>query len=163
MTIFSNDLLLRIKELLDYDEDLGIFTWKVSTNKKVEVGDIAGSGKQGDYIRVRIDGTLHQCHRLAWLYKYGEFPKGEIDHIDRDKSNNAIWNLRDTDRSTNAYNRDLQSNNKSGVKGVRQIADNKWRAYIGYKGKTIQLGHFECFELALEARREAEQKYRSES
>lgn len=161
MTTFdTKELYNRLHELLKYDSESGIFTWKVRTSKRVKKGQIAGTVKDDGYIRIRIDGTLYLAHRLAWLYHYGTFPENEIDHINRNKSDNRIGNLRDVDRVTNAINKDLQSNNESGVAGVRwSKGSNKWRAYIGVEGKTIQLGYFVEFHEAVNARKNAEVLY----
>lgn len=161
MTIFdTKELYNRLREILNYDSESGLFTWKVRTSKRIKKGQIAGTVKEDGYICIRVDGTLYLAHRLVWLYHYGTFPENEIDHINRNKSDNRISNLRDVDRVTNAINKDLQSNNESGVAGVRwSKGSNKWRAYIGVEGKTIQLGYFVEFHEAVNARKNAEVLY----
>jgi hypothetical protein len=71
----------RIKELLDYDPDTGIFKWKISKARSIKVNNIAGGAEQGKYHRIRIDGKNYVAHRLAWLYVYGKWPDEYIDHI----------------------------------------------------------------------------------
>ncbi len=160
MIFNSKELYDRLHEILKYDSESGLFTWKVRTSKRVRKGQIAGTVKNDGYVRIRIDGSLYLAHRLAWLYHYGTFPENEIDHINRNKSDNRIENLRDVDRITNAINKDLQSNNTSGVVGVRWHCKScRWQAYIGVNGKTIQLGKFEEFYEAVNARKNAEVLY----
>lgn len=113
----------QLKESLSYRKETGEFTWIVEplkhhTNK---VGHLAGSLTTGGYITISIDGGRYLAHRLAWLYVYGYFPKGDkcfIDHIDQNRSNNRIENLREVSQAENARNQKMYSNNKSSVTGV---------------------------------------------
>jgi len=137
----------RLKDLLHYDPSTGIFTWLQSTNRKIKLGDIAGSlGPQG-YIRIRFDGTYYQAHRLAFLYMTGRWPNEMIDHIDTVKHNNKWENLREATRQENGYNRSHQRDNKLGVKGVH-IHQGKYLAQICIDGHPRYLGSYKTLEEA---------------
>ena len=84
-----------MKDLLNYDPDTGDFTWKVSTSNRVRVGQVAGTLRHDGYIRIKVNGKLYLAHRLAWFFVYGVWPVEFLDHIDQDKSNNRINNLRE--------------------------------------------------------------------
>jgi len=135
-----------LKELLDYNPDTGIFTWKVKHNKRMFVGDVAGTLCK-KYIKILIDYNQYKAHQLAWLYNYGEFPDSSIDHVNGNNSDNRICNLRLADKFENAANRGIMKNNSSGFKGVTK-SRNKWRAQINYKNKKYNLGFYETPELA---------------
>jgi len=117
-----------------------------STGKK---GSIAGFKTSKGYKQVGIAGKQHYIHRLIFLYHYGYLPK-YIDHIDGDKLNNKIENLRECTNGQNCQNSTLRKDNTSGIKGVNwNNRTNKWRAVIYNKGKSISLGEFShLFEAA---------------
>jgi len=137
-----------VRTFLEYDRESGIFRWRVSPNRRIPVGTIAGTETRGR-VQIKICGRLHRAHRLAWLYVYGKWPDKCIDHIDGNATNNRINNLRDVDHSVNNSNRHrCQRNNKLGVLGVSE-ASNKcgYRARIGHK----HIGTFKTIEMAKEA------------
>lgn len=108
----------RLKELLHYDPETGVFTWRVNKGPFL-AGDVAGrSVAKKKYPRVGIDGERYIASRLAWLYVTGEWPKNVIDHIDRDPLNTRFANLRDTTQSKNMFNRGKNGNNTTGYQGV---------------------------------------------
>jgi hypothetical protein len=147
----------RLRELLDYDEKTGVFFWRQRTSNRVRVGDQAGA-VVGGYIAIGIDGRSYQAHCLAWLYVHGEWALGILDHYDTDKKNNAISNLRPTDKVRNAQNRRKpQSNNKVGLLGVSRYR-NGWKAQIKFNGKNRQIGVYETAELAHQAYVEAKRR-----
>jgi hypothetical protein len=140
----------RLKELLHYNPDTGIFIWKVKKSR-VSIGDTAGS-RCHKYLTVKLDQVRYLSHRLAWLYVYGEWLNKDIDHINRVTTDNRICNLRPATRSENSQNRGIQSNNKFGLVGVSECKrTNKYRAYITINKKFIALGTYETPELAHEA------------
>jgi hypothetical protein len=150
----------RLKEVLNYDPETGIFIWKKALSFRVSAGDVAGYNRPDGYVCIRINNTSYQCHRLAWMYVYGYFPEGDIDHIDRTRNNNKIENLRESNRSCNIRNSGLRANNTSGIKGVTlNKSTGMWRSRIGSKSKEIRLGHYSNFVDAVEARYRGEQKY----
>ena len=131
--------------LFNYKE--GNFYYKVATSPRVKVGQIAGTIKPDGYVRVKIDGKLYYLHRLVWLYHKGVWPKGEIDHIDRNPSNNNIYNLRDVDRSTNMVNTARRKNKTSRYRGVcwnKRL--NKWVSACTRNYKSKHIGVFDTEE-----------------
>ena len=149
-----------LRELLHYDQETGIFTRKVSTSNRVKVGAVAGCPGGYGYLLISVHSRLYQAHRLAWLYMYGEWPKGQIDHLNRNRSDNRIANLRDVTQKQNLQNRSKSSTNTSGHPGVvwhKRIS--KWLAYIKHNYKQIHLGYFSILEEALSARKAAEKLY----
>jgi hypothetical protein len=157
----------RLREVLDYNPDTGVFTWKV-TYKNTKAGDVAGAifrnkGKHTYYVMICVDSKHYRAHSLAWLWVHGWWPDG-IDHIDRDGTNNRMSNLIEVvgpeEKSKQRYNARLSRNNTSGHNGVYWKNDNgKWCATIGNGdgGKSF-LGYFTTFEEAVAARQAAEIK-----
>lgn len=141
----------KLKRLLSYDPETGVFVRLVSLNSKTRVGDIAGSiHKYKGYQIVTVDGAKYFGHRLAWLYMMGEWPQ-EIDHINQVKHDNRFINLRLATRSENSLYRPLRKDSSSGVKGVSWHSRvKKWTAQITYKGKNRHLGYFDTKEDAKE-------------
>lgn len=138
----------RLKELLHYDSDTGMFTWRADRGS-AKAGDVAGSVDSHGYIRINIDGRRYLAHRIAWLYTHGSFPPNDLDHVNHSVADNSIKNLRLATRSENQQNSGISSNNTSGFKGVHWDESNgKWRARarIGYKNH--HLGYFPTAEQA---------------
>jgi hypothetical protein len=132
-----------LKELLSYEPETGIFRWKVARTNSNKVGDIAGYS-EGRYWKIGIGKTKHYAHRLAWAMVYGEMPKQHIDHINGDKLDNRIANLRLADKSQNGANRGKQKDNTSGFKGVYWHKQNQgYAAEIRIKNKKHYLGIFD--------------------
>ena len=141
----------RIKEILSYDMETGLFTWLVSNSNRVSVGDVAGykklaSGTGKHYIVIRINKELYYAHQLVWLYMHGKFTKypiEETDHIDGNGCNNSFNNLRIVSKNENHKNVRLQSNNTSGVCGVSwDSSRSKWVAAIKINQSTKMIGRF---------------------
>lgn len=138
----------RVKEILDYDPDTGVFTRKIS-NRSDRVGKEPGSRNTKGYIQIRIDGKLQVAHRLAWLYVYGVLPVDQLDHINGDKTDNRITNLREVTNKQNQENIPLQINNTSGYRGVSYVSNyGKYRAYVCHHLTTYNLGYFDTPEEA---------------
>ena len=148
----------RLKDLLDYDPDTGIFLWKVSTAQRIKVGDVAGCVSKKGYIHIKIDNKSYRAHRLAWLDYYGYFPERGLDHKDRTRHHNWIDNLREVGQQCNVRNTGLRSDNTSGVKGTYFYKPTqKWSAHIKENGKKYNLGYFTDFTEAVAHRLAAEQ------
>lgn len=148
----------RLKEVLDYNPKTGIFTWIVDRTKTAKTGVVAGSNNNG-YIQISVDGILHRAHRLVWLYTHGYLPENEVDHINRNRSDNRITNLRHVSRKCNSHNCKVSDKNSSGVAGISWDNKNKkWVAQI-YSGKQYNLGRFKEKLDAVFARWKAEIKY----
>lgn len=150
----------RLRELLHYNPDSGLFTWVVSTTRRIRVGAIAGTLVKEGYVSIGVDRDLHRAHRLAWLYVYGEWPKHDIDHINGNRSDNRIANLRDVTRTVNLQNlrlahKDKQSNAPLGVYTDKK----KWAAAIRVNGERVRLGNFNTPEEAHAAYLEAKRKH----
>lgn len=111
------------------------------------------------YLQARIDDKIQYLHILI-AKRMGLDPSKQIDHIDRNPSNNYEANLREATKSQNAMNCKKHSNNTSGVTGVDwHKRSQKWRARISIDGKLIHLGLFKHKKDAIMARRKAEIKY----
>ena len=121
--------------------------WHSRQRKGQEVGNLNNCG----YLKVCLNRKSYLLHRLIFLMHNGSLPE-LLDHIDRDKTNNRIENLRVADKELNSWNRDKQSNNTSGFRGVSwNKGASKWHAYIKVRGKRIHLGLFDTAEEASEA------------
>jgi hypothetical protein len=147
----------RLRELLHYDEETGIFTNRVNRWSRGVAGRQVGNTMPQGYRRIGIDGRIYQAHRLAWLYVYGEWPKHCIDHINGNKADNRIENLRDVTVETNTQNlRRARADSGTGYMGVFHFKG-KYISYIRCAGKRIYLGLFndpeEGSRVYLEAKR----------
>lgn len=133
----------RLRKLLIYDPETGIFRGRVARSN-VPAGLVTGSvSKSHGYVEIRIDGTVYLAHRLAWLYMTGSWPIETIDHRDTLRANNAFVNLRQATKGQNNCNRGPRADNKSGLKGVYLSARGKWIAtYKPLGGKSTYLGSF---------------------
>lgn len=155
-----------LHEWFDYDPETGFFRWKKEPRTVGLVdGRIAGTFvKQTGYVRIGVPGYGQlAAHRLAWIYVHGiEIGGAEIDHIDGDRSNNAIANLRLATSSQQKQNRRVQSNNRAGLKGAFYHAchkGKKWRSQIKVGDTLIFLGYFHTPEEAHEAYADAALQY----
>ena len=150
----------QLKNALNYDANTGVFIWKTRPSKAVKVGDVAGCvEKRIGYVTIGIAKRIYKAHRLAWLYAYGEWPKGLIDHINGNKADNRIANLRDVFADGNSQNiRKPNRRNKSGFMGVI-FFQKKWRASITVSGKTKWLGDYATPEEAHQVYLVAKRKY----
>lgn len=150
----------RLLEVLDYDPATGVMVWKPRGMPNVDtrlVGTVASSADKDGYRCIRIDKRQYKAHRLAWLYVYGRWPMGQIDHIDHDRANNRISNLREVDYPENGRNQSGNSRSASGHLGVSlNRRTNRWIARIRYNQKCINLGTFRLKDDAVKARKDAE-------
>jgi hypothetical protein len=154
----------RLKELLEYDQESGVWVWRCAIMGQTKPGQIAGTLNKGHgYIIIGVDNKLYKAHRLAWLYMTGEWPNGQIDHVNMVRADNRWSNLRVASRSQNAANGLARRNNKSGFKGVHWYEPTKnWTAQICVKGEKIYLGRFPTAEVAHEIYVEAAKAYYGE-
>ena len=144
-----------LKELLNYDQNTGIFTW-LKNNK------IAGGINSKGYVAIKIKNKLYKAHRLAWLYVYGEWPN-IVDHINRIRNDNKLSNLRLATPSQNQFNSNLRKDNTSGIKGVTWAKQSKkWLVQIRIDKKKTHIGIYKNFEMAKIAIDLARKKYHKE-
>lgn len=137
----------RFRALLSYDEDSGSLRWLVSRGR-VKRGDVAGRIGNKGYVIVQVDGRGYHAHRVVWMLKNGEFPTIHLDHIDGDRANNRIENLRKVTNAQNQQNlKKARSHSRSGILGVSAHRE-KWRAQIVVDGKAKHLGRFSTKEEA---------------
>ena len=131
----------QVKELFQYRD--GNLYWKIiKVKNQVKVGDLTGHIHHTGYRLIKINNKMYSSHRLIFLYHYGYLPN-EIDHIDGNRLNNDIENLREVTRSQNQWNRKSNKNSLSIYKGVSWHKPNKkWMSHIGINGKKKHLGLF---------------------
>lgn len=136
----------QVRELFDYDPMIGIFTWKKSRgNQFTKPGMKAGSKDTYGHIGIEIKGKTYLAHRLAWLFVYDKWPEHQIDHINRNREDNRIENLRDVIGIENAKNKGNYNNNTTGLKGVT-LKKGKFISQITIEGKCKYLGSFKTAE-----------------
>jgi len=133
-----------LKKLLSYDKETGLFFWNISKGT-IKAGKKAGFKQSKGYIQISIDNKQYFAHRLAWLYIHGAWPINLIDHIDQNKENNKIENLRDVTKEINFQNQSKShSNNKTNLLGVHyKKSIDKYAARIKSNGKDYFLGYFD--------------------
>jgi len=148
----------RLKELLHYDPETGVFTW-IITRPRSKKGDRAGSIDAKGYVSIGINGKYYKAHRLAWLYMTGEWPPQQVDHDNRIKHDNKWFNISLADNQKNQRNAPLRKDNKSGVVGVFATKSGSFTAYITVNGKNINLYSGKDFDEACKLRKEAELRY----
>ncbi len=132
----------RLRELLHYDPETGIFYAK-KRRGPLSVGKSSGTITPDGYVQISLHRSLYLAHRLAWLYVFGEFPSQQIDHKDRDGTNNRIENLRLATGSQNNYNKPKRADNTSGHRGVCYVKrSGLWEAKTKVNGKRKSLGRY---------------------
>jgi len=140
----------RLCELLDYNPETGVFTWRISRGWR-KPGTPAGKIQTDGYRQIPIDGRQYLAHRLVWFWHHGKWPDYEIDHTDHNRLNNRIENLRDVERHVNIANR--RSYNASGFKGVSRKSKGSgfFARLTRIDGTTDYLGTFRSAEEAHQA------------
>ena len=139
-----------LKKHLSYNPETGVFLRLTASGGKSKVGHPAGFLSDMGYLCIGINRKTYKAHRLAFLYVNGEWPIGDIDHINGIKNDNRITNLRDVSHQVNGFNqRNAHSHSKSGILGVHwDQRTQKWRAQIKLHGKKKHLGLFQTAEEA---------------
>lgn len=141
----------RLKELVHYDQETGLFTWN-KQRPKCRPGDVAGTVDGNGYVRIKLDRRDYAAHRLAFLYVLGSFPDGDADHRDLVRTNNAWGNLRPASHSQNQWNKGPQRNNTSGVVGVSWYSrTQQWRGKVKVNGRSHSAGYHSTLEQAAAA------------
>ena len=148
--------LTRLRELIECDFSTGVVRAKVQ-RPRLQPGDILGTLTNG-YLQIYIDGLPYRLHRLVWKLFHGTDPNGHIDHIDGNRSNNAITNLRDVLPVENSRNRSARCRNSSGRRGVCWCnRTGLWTAHASYNNRVVCLGKYESMDCAIAARQCAEE------
>jgi hypothetical protein len=150
----------RLREVLDYDPGTGVFRW-TDKGRNCLIGKVAGSTSNvTGYCIICVDKKTYSAHRLVWLHVHGFFPPEQVDHINRDRTDNRLSNLRLVSNAENRRNVGLSKYNTSGVSGVGwSRRENRWVSRIGVEGKTIYLIYTKDFFEACCARLSANNKY----
>lgn len=165
-----------LRQLIDYDPETGRMTWKwrprslfdsdriwASWNTKWAGMPALRSRYPNGYLGGRLFNENFMAHRVAWALGTGKWPEDEIDHLNHDKADNRLANLRVASKQQNTRNMPLMRHNTSGVTGVYWHTNNhgwwRWVAIIQVDKKRIRLGNFHTKEEAIAARRAAEIKY----
>ena len=150
----------RVRDLLSYDDATGEFRWKVRLARAVPAGSLAGCLLDNGYRSIAIQGYTYKSHRLAWLHVHGVWPTEDIDHINGDKADNRLCNLRQATRHENMQNLSVGKANSTGYVGVSfRRRSQRWQAYITLARKRVHLGFFASVELAVSARATAKAKF----
>ena len=135
----------RLRELLSYDPETGVFTWVARPAQYILAGAVAGGVNNEGYWMIKIDGRTYSGHRLAWLWVKGEWPSSDIDHKNLDKSDNRFSELRLATESQNLANSKVRKDNTTGLKRVGwHKRDRVWYSNIQINGKQKYLGSFKC-------------------
>lgn len=145
-----------LKRQLRYDPNEGHLYW-IEPRKGRQRHRPAGTVTSSGYIGVMVGPKRYYAHRLCWAIAHGSWPIDQIDHVNGNKADNRLANLREASNAQNGKNLKLSSANTSGVTGVVFCKETgRWRSIIKVDGKTIHLGRWPTIEQATKARREAE-------
>lgn len=138
---YDQEYLNELKECLSYDPVTGLLTWKKSIGQNVRTDQQAGYLNPRGYIQIQFKGKNHRAHRLAWYLHYGTCPKDQLDHVNGNRSDNRIENLREASNRENSQNRILHRDGRL-FGCCFHKARKKWQAQIKINGKTKHIGYF---------------------
>lgn len=142
----------RLRELLHYTPETGVFVWKIKVSWGVKIGDIAGTIEKSGYRVISFKRSIYKAHRLAWLYIHDKWPKDQIDHANGIRDDNRLINLREATRAENAQNAGSRKGRDNFSRGTSQKKGrNKWEAQIQVNGRNQYLGIFNTQEEAHKA------------
>ena len=148
-----------IRECLRYEG--GHLYWRVNRRGGVKAGDVAGNTRLNGYIETRVGGNVFLVHRIVFFLHYGYWPE-YIDHINRDRADNRVENLRECTVGQNQYNSAKRPNTKFGRNIDWNSNQNKYVVRIQVKGRRLLCGYFDDLELAELVASEAREKYHGE-
>jgi hypothetical protein len=140
--------LADVSRLLSYNQETGEFRWKLNRGRKAKAGSIAGTVQKLGYRVIVIEGSTYKAHRLAWLFVHGHMPPEDVDHIDGNRSNNAISNLRLATRAENMQN---LSEPKNGLPRGVHVTKYGFQARIQHQFKRLSLGFYKTVDEAYQA------------
>lgn len=156
-------------ELLDYNPKTGALTWKNRMGRwgRIPAGSLATATDSKGYLYVHIGPKNYRAHRVAWLLHYKEWPSKDLDHINRNRTDNRITNLREATRSEQLQNQKKRSDNTTGVTGVSMTINGTYATSVWVKGKKHYVGTFKTMEEAVrkytEKKRELHSFFRDEN
>lgn len=154
--------MMKIEDLLEYDPETGKLSWRVKRGR-CAAGSEAGTIGSYGYREIAVDGKKLKAHRIAWYLTYGQWPDDEIDHIDRNRANNALKNLRLASLQQNRWNTGQRKDSRSPFKGVvYEKRTGKWIAHIKVNGRYKHLGTFLTAEDAAAAYQTAASELRGD-
>ena len=136
-----------LREQFDYDQETGVFTRRVRSSNCIKIGCVAGTLNSDGYLKFRVNNKRYFAHRLAWLYVHGVWPCAQIDHINGDRDDNRIANLREATCAENSRNSKKRRGGRCRLKGV-YIQKHRFGAQIRMQGKNIYLGYYATEEEA---------------
>jgi len=139
----------RVRELFDYDEHTGLLQWKVRASNRISIGDYVKPSKKPGYVHVGVDGENRLAHHVVWVWNYGSMPDGDVDHINRVRSDNRLANLRCSSRSENILNSERTS--VLGRPGVIRTPGGKFAVGIHVNRIRTYVGTYPTLEQAAEA------------
>ena len=148
----------RVRYLFKYNPGTGNLIRRVSRNTNSMKGQVIKRQPSRRYTVVTVDMRDYLAHRIIWLYMTGKWPKEQIDHINRIKHDNRWINLREATGNQQQVNRNIQRNNKLGIRGIT-VVRNRFCVQIGTGGQHFYLGHFKDLDEAVEVRKAAEIRY----
>jgi len=157
-------VLAHIRQLFVYEPQTGRLVRRIATGRHGchPAGVVAGTTTNKGYVVIYINGRRFMAHRLVWLLHKGKWPAADLDHINENKTDNRIENLREATRAQNMQNVKIHKHNTSGCKGVAwHTSRGKWRAYIFCDYQQRHLGLFDTFADAVAARKTAERQLHS--
>lgn len=136
------------RKILDYDPKTGIFKWKVNRKGNAKAGSPAGWCRKDGYIALGVRGKEYLAHRLAWAFQFNFIPENmQIDHVNGNRSDNRIKNLRLASHAENCRNSKVRKHSKTGIKGV-QKRGNKWHVRIRFNKQEKWVGSYNSPEEA---------------
>lgn len=148
-----------LKSVLEYREDVGELFWKVTRSQNARKGSAAGTDHNSGYRAVHLCGKIYLSHRLIWAIMYGNWPINYIDHIDGNKKNNKLENLREASKSQNCQNSRVRKDSTSGSKGVNwHTRKKKWTVRVQANKARKFIGYFDTFEEATIAAKMAQEE-----
>jgi hypothetical protein len=130
------------EKVLSYSPQTGVFTWVCRVGTRRAAGDVAGYLHSTGCITIGLNKKHIKAHRLAWLFVYDEWPAGDIDHINGNRTDNRIENLRIATKTQNAQNQRRGTRNKHGLLGIKQTPCGNWTSSIRVDGVLHHIGTF---------------------